>query len=199
MLIISVMVSTLAVGAVEETQTEVQPPVEPEIYYVQQDVTVKADQVTILDANGDENVLYSNSNPTQGVGTSNVSIFERVAQKLPYGTHYVYWREGQYEYRLAYSDSMTWNGSRFHADSATVISYTTTSGYDATQRWDEWTENDLNVYPSDLLVYSDLGNYPTLYERGEVDYAKTACIILCSFALWHLFSNLRNALRRRFF
>lgn len=159
-----------------------------------QEVTIYANQVTVLDTVEP----YAATSPSYGVGTSNVSIFERVVQKLPYGCHYVYWREGQYEYRLAYSEDLTLSGTTFRAPSATVVSYTTSSGYNEQPTWDEWTESSLTVNAGDLLVYSDLGNYPTLYARGGVDYAQLACVILCSFALYYLWHHLWADIRQRF-
>lgn len=188
MLICSVMVCTPVLAAGEtDPVSSAETPTEGELIVYAENVTVLADAEP-----------FASTTAGYGVGTSNVSIFERVAQKLPYGTHYVYWRDSQYEYRLAYSADLTLSGTTFRAPSATVVSYTTNSGYNEQPTWDEWTESNLTVNAGNLLVYSDLGNYPTLYERGVVDYAKTACVILCSFALYYLFHHMWHATRQRF-
>lgn len=133
-----------------------------------------------------------------GVGTSNINLFGPIASKLPYGTHYVYWREGQYVYSLAYSDTMELNGSRFSADQVTIVSYTTYAGYGGAQaNLTSESERNFSLDAGNYLVWSDLGDYPTLYERGAVDYAKTTCIILCSFALYYLFHHLWSDIRQR--
>lgn len=134
-----------------------------------------------------------------GVGTSNINLFGPIASKLPYGTHYVYWREGQYVYCLAHSDTMELNGSRFTADQATIVRYTTYSGYGGAQaNLTSSTERNFSLDAGNYLVWSDLGDYPTLYERGAVDYAQTACVILCSFALYYLFHHLWSDIRQRY-
>lgn len=133
-----------------------------------------------------------------GVGTSNVSIFERIAQKLPYGTHYVYFRQSQYEYVLAYSPDLILQGTAFSAPSVTLLTYSTASGYTSQASFVESTDTSFWLEAGEYLVYSDLGNYPTLYERGGEDYAKTACIILCSFGLFYLMLNVRNSIRQRY-
>lgn len=132
-----------------------------------------------------------------GVGTSNINIFGPIASKLPYGVHYVYWRESQYVYCLAYGEDLIYENGSFSAEEVTVISYTTSSGYNSQATFDSGSETDFSLDPDNYLVWSDLGDYPTLYERGEVDYAQLACVILASFGLFMLFDRLVSCCRRR--
>lgn len=111
-----------------------------------------------------------------GVGTSNINIFGPIASKLPYGVSYVYWRDGQYTYRLAYSNGLELAGRRFTADEVTVITYQTNLGSNTQPSFTTTTEQNFSLSAGNYLVWSDLGNYPTLYERGGEDYAKTACV-----------------------
>ena len=140
----------------------------------------------------------ANISPSYGVGTSNISIFGPIASKLDYGVHYVYWRESQYEYCFAYSDSLMLNGTRFSASSATVVSYNTSSSYQTQASFTVSTDTNFSLDAGDYLVWSDLGNYPVLYERGVEDYGKTACIILASFGLYFLFGRLWHSIRQRY-
>lgn len=140
----------------------------------------------------------ANISPSYGVGTSNISIFGPIASKLDYGVHYVYWRESQYEYCFAYSDSLMLNGTRFSASSATVVSYNTSSSYQTQASFTVSTDTNFSLDAGDYLVWSDLGNYPVLYERGVEDYGKTACIILASFGLYYLFGRLWHSIRQRY-
>lgn len=132
-----------------------------------------------------------------GVGTSNISIFGPLASKLPYGVHYVYWREGQYLYKFAYSAGLQYEDGRFTADDAAVISYSTSTSYSGQATFVLGSETDFSLNPGDYLVWSDLGHYPALYERGEVDYAHLTCVILASYGLFVLFSRLVSSCRRR--
>lgn len=141
---------------------------------------------------------YASYAPSYSVGTTNLSIFQAVAEKLPYGTHYVYWREGQYEYCLAYSPTLELAGSTFTGQDVTVVSYSTYTGSSQQTTFTTGTAGDFSLSALSYLVWSDLGDYPTLYARGGADYAQTACIILCSFALYYLFHHMWGDIRQRY-
>ena len=157
---------------VEETPV-VEPSEPPQEVFIEVEGIRDGEPVTVV-------LSAANISPSYGVGTSNISIFGPIASKLDYGVHYVYWRESQYEYCFAYSDSLMLNGTRFSASSATVVSYNTNSSYQAQASFTVSTDTNFSLDAGDYLVWSDLGNYPVLYERGVEDYGKTACIILAS-------------------
>lgn len=98
-----------------------------------------------------------------GVGTSNVSIFSGIARKLPPYVNYVYWREGRYDYRLAYGRDLVLNGSVFSAASpVVVVSYVTNSSYSEQSVFGVGSDNSFRLNARDYLVYSNLGDYPCL-------------------------------------
>ncbi len=98
-----------------------------------------------------------------GVGTSNVGIFAGIARKLPLNVNYVYWREGRYDYRLAYGRNITLNGTVFSSsDSVVVVSYSTNSSYSEQPVFSVGSDGDFRLNASSYLVYSNLGNYPCL-------------------------------------
>lgn len=153
--------------------------------------------------NGEQEVLdgiepYASIAEDYGVGTSNTAIFGPVASKLPYGTNYVYWRNSQYQYCFAYSADLQLSGTTFSAPDAVVVTYTTSTGYNSQATFTTASESNFILNAGNYLVWSDLGDYPILYERGEVDYAKTACIILCSFGLYYLFHHMWADIRQRY-
>ena len=131
-----------------------------------------------------------------GVGTSNTAIFAGVVEKLPFGTHYVYWRESQYVYALAYSETLAFDGAAFTAEDVTVVCYDTSGGYQVAPVFIVDEQVDWELAPEDGLVYSDLGHYPDLIERGGVTYEALACVILCSFAVWYLLERFVRACKR---
>ena len=133
-----------------------------------------------------------------GLGTSNISIFGPIASKLGYGVHYVYYREGQYKYCLAYSPSLSLNGTNFTGENVTVVTYSTSTSTYSQATFTVTEEANFTLSAGSFLVWSDLGNYPTLYDRGTEDYAKTACVILASFGLYYLFKCLWASIRQRF-
>ena len=131
-----------------------------------------------------------------GVGTSNTAIFAGMVEKLPFGTHYVYWRESQYVYAFAYAETLAYDGASFSGEDVTIVEYNTGGGYQSPPTILDYVESDFELYPEDYLVYSDLGFYPDLIERGGVQYEALCCLILCSFAVWLLLDRLVRACKR---
>lgn len=141
---------------------------------------------------------YAAISPSYSVGTSNIQIFAGVAQKLSYGQHYVYWRESQYVYRLAYGQTLTFNGSTFTGSDIRIVSYNTYTSSGSQTTFTVTVDTAFTLSPGSYLVWSDLGDYPCLYDRRGVDYAKTACVILCSIVLYYLFHHMWSDIRQRY-
>lgn len=98
-----------------------------------------------------------------GVGTSYVSIFSGIARKLPPHVNYVYWREGRYDYCLAYGRDIVLNGSVFSAASPVVTVSYITDGYNSEQPvFRVGSDSSFRLNASNHLVYSNLGDYPCL-------------------------------------
>ena len=178
-------------GDLEEETPVVEASEPPQEVFIEVEGIRDGEPVTVV-------LSAANISTSYGVGTSNISIFGPIASKLPYGVSYVYWRDSQYEYCLAYSDSLVLNGTRFSADTATVVRYNTYSGYETQATFTVSTDANFFLDARNYLVWSDLGDYPTLYERGTEDYAKTACVILASFGLYYLFERLWHSIRQRY-
>ncbi len=178
-------------GDLEEETPVVEPSEPPQEVFIEVEGIRNGEPVTVV-------LSAANISTSYGVGTSNISIFGPIASKLPYGVSYVYWRDSQYEYCLAYSDSLVLNGTRFSADTATVVRYNTNSGYQTQATFTVSTDANFFLDARNYLVWSDLGDYPTLYERGTEEYAKTACVILASFGLYYLFERLWHSIRQRY-
>lgn len=131
-----------------------------------------------------------------GVGTSYNVYFAGLAGKLPAGTHYAYYRSGQYEYTFVYSEDLQVDGDTFTADSAVVAVLDTESGYQSPPTWSTYETTDIRFSANGNLIYSDLGDYPDLIERREVQYAELTVVILCSFAVWTLLDRMVRACKR---
>lgn len=128
------------------------------------------------------------------LGTSNVAIFSGLVSKVPWGQHYVYWRDGQYTYRFAYG-KLTFANGRFTGDGneITVISYDTESGYNSSYTYTSSVDSSFVLTPGNRLVYSDLGDYPGLADKEVQKYATMAAFVLCAAAFWCLGSSIRRA------
>lgn len=140
--------------------------------------------------------LFSSHSITSnyGVGTTNINLFGPLAAKLPYGTHYVYWRDGQYTYRLAYSPEISLSGNRFSSSSVTLVTYqtSTTSGSQAT--WTTSTDTNFSLNAGSYLVWSDLGDYPQLVDRSVRDYVHAAVIGLVVLFVFDLLRRLAGSI-----
>lgn len=185
MLLMVALLLTSTAGAVEYTTYEEKVVTGEEVVEY-----VSEDDVAFLSA--------GNISPNYGVGSTNVAIFEGVVSKLPYGVHYVYWRDGQYNYRVAYSRDMVFTGSRFSAPQATIVTYYTYSGTGSQSTFTTTQDSNFSLQAGNYLVWSDLGDYPQLEAgKGVRDYVQTACVILVSFGLFSLFRGLWRSIRGR--
>lgn len=143
-------------------------------------------------------VLFSSHSisPQYAVGTSQLTIFEGVLSKLPYGYHYVYWRDGQYNYRFAYSRDLSLSGTVFSASQVTIVTYYTYSSSGTQATYTSVSETSFSLSAGSYMVWSDLGDYPTLQSyRGAVDYAHLSVVILATIILLYIFDNLRRGFR----
>ena len=178
-------------------ESEIPADVEP----VETESSMDLIEMEVQDASGDVvrvAVPYASITPSYGVGTSYNSLFSGVVSGLPYGVHYVYYRDGRYDWCLAYSSELVLSGSVFTAPSVTLVTYSTDTNYQDQPTYAVSTESDFRLSAGDYLVYSDLGSYPDLYSREGDFYAQLISFILCSFGLFYLFLRLRNAVGRRF-
>ena len=112
-----------------------------------------------------------------GTISSNVyDYFRDIAATLPWGSKYVFFRHGDYDYILAYSDDLELSGDVFTSSSVQVIkysSYSRDSDYGITRSID----SNFRVKAGRANVYSNLGIYPRLFE-GVSTYAFQALLVV---------------------
>lgn len=131
-----------------------------------------------------------------GVGTSQISIFEGLVSKLPYGVHYVYWRDGQYNYRLAYGEELELTGTMFRADAVSLVTYNSYSSSGTQATYTSSSESNFSLSAGSYMVWSDLGHYPDLYTgRGARDYAHAACFGVAVIVILGCLDVLRRSCR----
>ena len=134
-----------------------------------------------------------NTSDGYNLGTTYQSIFAGVAYKVPFGQHYVYWRDGQYSYKFAYGD-ISLEGTDFVGNGdITICSYDASStGYNSVYTWSTGADSNFLLSASDSLVYSDLGSYPDIFNRRGL-FNETALMYgFACFLLWTLLSNVRK-------
>lgn len=128
------------------------------------------------------------------LGTTNLTIFEGVVEKVPFGHHYVYWRDSEYRYCLAVGP-LTVSGNTFSsAEPVTVYTYERhyTSG-DSYYTWSVSTDNVFSLSCGSRLVYSDIGDYPTIAGKEVSRYDAVTAYCAVGVVLFALFDRLRRS------
>lgn len=111
------------------------------------------------------------------ISTTYITVFRDIASKLGPLDEYVFYRSGQYQYTMI-AGEITWDGSTFAADEASsyVLDYSST--YNSSYSYDTGTVAGWTLTPGNALVYSSLGDYPDLIERGD-KYEMATLFVLC--------------------
>lgn len=157
---------------------------ETKVMGLEQDVESLSQDVAVLSA------AVSDYN----LGTTNLAIFEGVVEKVPFGQHYVYWRDSQYRYCLAVGP-LTVSGSSF-SSSEPVTVYTYERHYssgDSYYTWSARTDDTFSLSCGSNLVYSDIGNYPAISGREVNKYEAVIAYCAVGVVLFALFDRLRRS------
>lgn len=128
------------------------------------------------------------------LGTTNLTIFEGVVEKVPFGHHYVYWRDSEYRYCLAVGP-LTVSGTTFSsAEPVTVYTYERIySGGNSHYEWSVSTDNVFSLSCGSRLVYSDIGHYPTIAGKEVSRYDAVMAYCAVGVVLFALFDRLRRS------
>lgn len=157
---------------------------ETKVTGLEQDVEMLSTEVAALSA------AVSDYN----LGTTNLTIFEGVVEKVPFGHHYVYWRDSEYRYCLAVGP-LTVSGTTFSSvESVTVYTYERhyTSG-DSYYSWSVSTDNAFSLSCGNRLVYSDIGDYPSIAGKEVSRYDAVTAYCAVGVVLFALFDRLRRS------
>lgn len=141
-----------------------------------------------------EVAVLSSAVSDYNLGTSNLTIFEGVVEKVPFGHHYVYWRDSEYRYCLAVGP-LTVSGSTFSsAEPVTVYTYERIySSGDSHYEWSVRTDNVFSLSCGSRLVYSDIGDYPTIAGKEVSRYDAVTAYCAVGVVLFALFDRLRRS------
>lgn len=118
---------------------------------------------------------------TQGnISTTYLSYFEDVVNKLGITDHYVFFRSGNNEYTLLASPDLQLIDSTFLCDSPKVYQIYTIQGdgYTTTYNFRHFTDGATVLNVGSSFVFSDLGDYPDLVDRGDY-YEVVISFVLC--------------------
>lgn len=112
------------------------------------------------------------------ISTTYVTYFEDILGKVSPLDDYVFFRSGQYDYTMVVGDLYYSGTTIVGVGECTLytISQNTSSGYSSTYQFDTALSNGYILNVQNALVYSNLGEFPDLIERG--DYLETALLLL---------------------
>ena len=132
------------------------------------------------------------------LGTTNLAIFEGLVEKVPFGQHYVYWRDSEYRYCFAVGP-LTVSGTNFSStEPVTVYSYERIySSGNSYYTWSVSTDDSFSLSCGSRLVYSDIGNYPTIAGKEVSRYDAVTAYCAVGALLFALFDRLRRSCFRR--
>ena len=157
---------------------------ETKVTGLEQDVDTLSKEVAALSA------VVSDFN----LGTTNLAIFEGVVEKVPFGYHYVYWRDSEYRYCLAVGP-LTVSGTTFSSNEPVTV-YTYERHYnsgDSYYTWSVSTDNVFSLACGSRLVYSDIGDYPTIAGKEVSRYDAVTAYCAVGVVLFALFDRLRRS------
>lgn len=119
-----------------------------------------------------------------------IQYFKDIVSGIPLTDDYLCYRSGQNEYTMIVGD-LTYDGAQFTlTDMGTVYSITSDNSYNGYMSYNVDTIDSVSVIPFDKIVYSNLGNYPQLVDRGanyEIITALLVGIALLSAVIGRLF------------
>ena len=165
-------------------QSDPAPALEAKVTGLQQDVETLSMEVAALSA------AVSDYN----LGTTNLTIFEGVVEKVPFGHHYVYWRDSEYSYCLAVGP-LTVSGTTFSSVEPVTV-YTYERHYSSGESYYTWsvsTDVSFTLSCGSRLVYSDIGDYPAISGREVNKYDAVTAYCAVGVVLFALFDRLRRS------
>lgn len=130
--------------------------------------------------------IYESGN----LSTAYIQYFRDIVSGIGFNDNYVAFRSGQYTYTLIVGDISYENNDFVSNDTVMCYEFNTNSGYSSAYTYDVTSLDNFSLNTTNQLIYSDLGNYPQLIERGAKFEILTTFIIcvalLCAFirGLW---------------
>lgn len=119
--------------------------------------------------------VYENGN----LGTTYITYFKDILSGADFKDNYVAFRSGQYEYTLIVGE-LDFSGGVFSLveSGKEYRFYTTSSNYNSQYYYDVNDIGEFSLLANNSILYSDVGDYPELIERG-VKYEMFTALLLC--------------------
>lgn len=103
------------------------------------------------------------------ISTSYVQYYEDIVDKFTPNTSYVMWRNGQNEYCLYHSETLKLSATNFNDNgNGTLVRLYSSGNYNSTYEYESTQISGFSLNANNIMVYSNLGDYPSLNESSEV-------------------------------
>lgn len=113
-------------------------------------------------ANADTHTVYDEGT----LSSTYVTYFKDIVSGIGFNDNYIAFRSGQYSYTMVVGDLEYENGVVTLNEPGKEYVFTTSSGYNSQYRYEVNDISNFSVTCGDYIVYSDIGDYPQLIERG---------------------------------
>lgn len=108
-----------------------------------------------------------------------VNYFKDIVSGIGFNDNYVAFRSGQYEYTMIVGDIEFNNGEFILNDTGKAFTFSANgSSYNSQYTYDVAEITSFSLLPSNSILYSDVGEYPQLVERGA-KYEMLTAVLLC--------------------
>lgn len=107
-----------------------------------------------------------------------ITYYRDILAGVPVTDNYVVFRSNQYEYIMVTGDIVYNNGLFTSETECTTYTIGTSGNYNASYSFNIGTISSLVLDAGDEIVYSDLGTYPQLEERGAKYEILTTILIV---------------------
>ena len=107
-----------------------------------------------------------------------VTYFRDTISGMSFKDNYVAFRSGQYTYTMVVGDLDFNNGTFTLNENGKEYVYSTSSGYNSRYTYEVNEISNFSLSVGDNIIYSDLGDYPQLEERGA-KYEILSSVLLC--------------------
>lgn len=124
-----------------------------ESLYSEIDIYDKESEVSIDDSNIGIRAI-SGSAYNGSISSTYLEYFNGIIDRFPWGTKYLIYRAGQYNYMLVYGDALSESAGRFSASNANYVNIYTYNGTEITRGTDS-----VNVNVGNAMVYSNIEGY----------------------------------------
>jgi len=106
--------------------------------------------------------IYDNGN----LSTTYITYFKDILSGSSFNDNYIAFRSGQYSYSLIVGE-IEYNNNSFTSNNCKEYVFSQTGNYNSQYTYQVKELNNFSLDTSNQIIYSDLGDYPQLVERGS--------------------------------